>query len=270
VGKREMWFDVTTGVRQGSVLSPLLFIILMDQVIRKANNFACMDQESDIFAYADDIGLITCSVVELQTKLEAWNQSLTEHGLKLNKVKSEVMVVSRVPQTISISIEGEQLKQTHQFKYLGMDFDRGAIKETAINERISKYSANVGLLYPLLKDKHIPTTCKVAIYISVLRPVLLYGCESWTLTSKFKSKVQAAEMRVLRLIKGVTRRDRLRNDDIRNELEVQNILTYIEETQLRWYGHVKRMKDERAPLKWLRWKPSGKRPTGRPRKRWME
>jgi len=50
------------------------------------------------------------------------------------------------------------------------------------------------------------------------------------------SKVQAAEMRVLRLIKDVTRRDRLQNEDVRKELGVYSILDYIEQPQLRWYG----------------------------------
>jgi len=85
-----------------------------------------------------------------------------------------------------------------------------------------------------------------------------------------RSRIQAAEMRVLRLIKRVTRRDRLRNENIRAELNVKDILQYIEETQLRWYGHVRRMSDSRTPQRWLQWKPSTTRPRGRPRKRWMD
>ena len=104
----------------------------------------------------------------------------------------------------------------------------------------------------------------------LLRPVLLYGFEPWTLTSVLISKIQAAEMHVLRLIKGVTRRDRLRNVDIRKELKVKNILTIIEESQLRWYGHMRRMDDTQIPKKLFNWRPKTKRPTGRPRKRWIE
>ena len=63
-------------------------------------------------------------------------------------------------------------------------------------------------------------------------------------------------MRVLKLIKGVTCRDRLRNEDIRKELDVKSILQHVEETQLRWFGHVKRMSDDRTAHQWLQWKPS--------------
>ena len=72
------------------------------------------------------------------------------------------------------------------------------------------------MLYPLMKDRNIPRKVKTLIYISILTPVLIYGHESWTLTSKTRSQIQAAEMKILRLIKGVARLDRLRNEDIRS------------------------------------------------------
>ena len=77
-------------------------------------------------------------------------------------------------------------------------------------------------------------------------------------------------MKVLRTIRGVTRMDRLRNDQIRSDLSVKPLLKEIEERKLRWYGHVKRMDEERLPKRYLEWKPQGKRPVGRPRKRWMD
>ena len=75
---------------------------------------------------------------------------------------------------------------------------------------------------------------------------------------------------MLRLIKGVTRRDRLRNEDIRAELQVKSILQFIEEARLRWYGHVRRMSNSRTAQRWLEWKPNTARLRGRPRKRWMD
>ena len=130
-------------------------------------------------------------------------------GLKLNKAKSEVMVVSRLPETMRITANGRELNQVEKFKYLGVVYDSTAIKETAVNDRINKYSMNVGLLHPVLKVRYVPCAVNVQIDILILRQILTFGCEAWTLTSAAKSKVHAAEMRVLRLIKGVTRRDRL-------------------------------------------------------------
>ena len=77
-------------------------------------------------------------------------------------------------------------------------------------------------------------------------------------------------MGVLRLIKGVTRLDRLWNEDIRKELDIDSILDLVERRQLRWYGNVKRMADHRYPKRFLEMIPEGRRPVGRPRMWWLD
>ncbi len=90
------------------------------------------------------------------------------------------------------------------------------------------------LLYPILKDKHVPTKCKLIVYNTLAIPILLYGAEWWwTLTTKLESKIQAAEMRVLRIIRSVTRRDKMRNVQIREELEVTPLLEDVDRARLR-------------------------------------
>ena len=133
-----------------------------------------------------------------------------------------------------------------------------------MDKRIAKYNSSFGALYPLRKEKYIPRKCKLEIYRTMLKPILLYGAESWVLDTRAQSKLQGAEKRVLRAIKGVTRRDRVRNLDIRRELRVEPLLEEIERIQLRWFGHVMRMTDNRLPKKYLLWQPSGSRPVGRP------
>lgn len=162
------------------------------------------------------------------------------------------------------------MKLVEDFKYLGVIVNERCFMEKEITKRIESYTNNLRLMYPLLKERLIPSRVKVIIYKTILRPVLTYGSETWTLTTRLKSKIQAAEMRVLRLIKGVTRRDRLSNDDIRNELNIESILEFVERNQLRWYGHVMRMEEERYPAKYYQWQPREKRPVGRPRKRWRD
>ena len=77
-------------------------------------------------------------------------------------------------------------------------------------------------------------------------------------------------MKVLRLIRRVTRLDKLRNTRIQEELGVTPILDIVEKNKLRWYGHVQRMEENRYPKKALNWTPHGRRPVGRPRMRWMK
>ncbi|XP_076029803.1 uncharacterized protein LOC143018329 [Oratosquilla oratoria] len=169
----------------------------------------------------------------------------------------------------NVEINGVPIRQKESVKYLEVTWDGKSKYESAVEARIAAYSQNLGLLYLLMKDRNVPTAVKIVIYKSILRLILTYGCEYLTLTTKTSSKVQAAEMREMRLIKGVTRFDHRRNDTIRQELAVESILEFVERAQLRWFGHVERMDQERTPKRWIYWTPTGKRPVGRPRKRWI-
>jgi hypothetical protein len=266
-GSDSGWFQVRTGVKQGGVLSPLLFVIYMDSVLRSV----CTNEDNEItLAYADDIALVTDSEEALQAALNRWNERLEMSGLRMNKTKTEVMVVGRNREVLGISVDGNALKQASDFCYLGVSFNEENTQDKEINSRISKYNSNVHMLYPLLKDKNVPSKCKVLIYTTILKPILIYGAECWSLTTKTGSKLQAAEMKVLRLIKGVTKRDRLTNVFIRDQLHITSLLEEIERSKLRWFGHVKRMEESRSARRFMEWEPGGRRPVGRPRKRWAD
>ena len=261
------YFDINTGVRQGSVLSPLLFVIYFNHVFV---NIKREDYQAECFGYADDVAQTADSRDKLQDIMNQWDRELTKAGLKLSYTKTEYMQVGRDIDAGDITVNGHVLKKTDNFTYLGSKMTSNNLMEEEVNNRIAKFTRNLMALYPLMKEKEIPKDVKVCIYATVLRPVLLYGSETWTLTTKLKSRIQATEMRVLRLIYGVTRRDRIRNTNIRQTLKVESVLTIIERNQLRWYGHVQRMPDTRDTKRIHKWKPKRKRPTGRPRKRWED
>jgi len=81
-------------------------------------------------------------------------------------------MVSRVPETLHITDNEKELKQVEELTYVGVVYDSTAIKETAVNNRINKYTMNVGLLYPLLKDRYVPRAVKVLIYTTMLKLIL--------------------------------------------------------------------------------------------------
>ncbi len=96
----------------------------------------------------------------------------------------------------------------------------------------------------------MPKKRKLIIYEQIMRPILIYGSETWTLTTRLKSQIQAAEMKVLRLIYGVTRLNRIRNDVIREDLKVTSNVKLIERNRRRWYGHIQRLSPERYPKRY--------------------
>lgn len=72
----------------------------------------------------------------------------------------------------------------------------------------------------------------------VVRPGLVYGCESWTLTTNNKGKVVAAEMKLLRRTKGIIKRGRINNQTVISKLNVKPIELVIAKRQLSWLVHV--------------------------------
>ena len=108
-------------------------------------------------------------------------------------------------------MEGDKLYQSECYTHLGVNVGGNNLQEVGINNRIAKYNSNVGIVYPLLRDRSIPRRCKIIIYQSIQKPIIMSGSEVWSLTTKTESRLQAAEMRVLRVIMGVTRKVQMRN-----------------------------------------------------------
>ena len=107
------------------------------------------------------------------------------------------------------------------------------------------------------------------IYQTIYLPTLLYGCETWPRAATTDSQIQAAEMKYLRRVANKTRFDRERNSKIREEVGVRPAMDMIEEKQLKWYGHVKRMGPERITRRVVEAREWEKRSRGRPRKTWL-
>jgi hypothetical protein len=117
-------------------------------------------------------------------------------------------------------------------------------------------------------------TCK--IYRTIILPVVLYGCESWSLTLREECRLRVFENRVLRRL-FVPKRDevsgewkRLHSGELYALYSTSNIIRVIKSRRLRWAGHVARMGERRGAYRALVEKPEGRRPLGRPRRRWEE
>jgi len=107
-------------------------------------------------------------------------------------------------------------------------------------------------------------------------PVVLYGCETWSLTLREKRKLRVFENMVLRRIFGprrdeVTRELRIMHNEELNDLySSPNIVRVIKSRRMRRAGHVAHMGEERGVYRVLLGKPEGRRPLGRPRRRWVD
>ena len=266
--KNERWFNVASGVKQGSVLSPLLFIAYLDNILKKVNSEE--REKMKTLGYADDICHWEKDQDAIGTVIDRYDRAFKEAGMMMNKEKTEVLSFGRDTTEIHVQIGGDTIRQVDQAKYLDVKIYREAGNKLEITERIAKYSQQVSMLQPILRDRLISKEVKKTIYNTILKPILLYGSESWVLTTKDESRLQAAEMKVIRTIMGKTKKDRIRSEVLRRELGVSPLLKDIQLNGLRWLGHVQRMDASRIPRMAYDWRPEGRRPAGRPRKRWKD
>jgi hypothetical protein len=113
---------------------------------------------------------------------------------------------------------------------------------------------------------------KPKIYRTVFLPVILYGCETWSLTLGEEHRLRVFENRVLRRIFGPKREEdgswrKLHNDELHSLYSSSNIVEVIKSRRMRWTAHVARMGEGRGVYRVLVGRPEGKRPLGRPRRR---
>ncbi|TWW62282.1 hypothetical protein D4764_04G0009290 [Takifugu flavidus] len=117
----------------------------------------------------------------------------------------------------------------------------------------------------IVVKRELSRKAKLSIYQSIFVPTLTYGHELWVMTERTRSRVQAAEMSFLRWVAGLSLRDRVRSYAIREELGVDPLLLRVERSQMKW---LVRMPPGRLPGEVFRARPSGRRPSGRPRTCW--
>ena len=99
---------------------------------------------------------------------------------------------------------------------------------------------------------------------------MLYGAETWPIKRAQESKLEVAEMRMLRWMLGVTRRDKVRNSLIRGTAKVTEVTKKVQERRMQWFGHIKRREEEYVGRRILDMEVEGRRQRGRPKKRWKD
>jgi hypothetical protein len=126
-----------------------------------------------------------------------------------------------------------------------------------------------------LSSRLISKNLKIKIHKTVILPVVLYGCETLSLTLREEHRLRVFENRVLRRIFGPKREEdgslgKLHNDELHSLYSSPNIVRVIKSRRMKWARHVARMWEGRGVYRVLVGRPVGKRPLGRPRRRWED
>ena len=236
-------FNVEVSLHQGSALSPYLFLILMDVQTERVSKEA---PESMLFA--DGIVLCGDKDVDMTEYLESWRKALEERGMRVSRPKTQFMDFSFEQNTQGnrpqVKIRDEEVERVTHFKYLGTSIEGEGGMETDIAKRVGAGWMNWKKCSGVLCDKRTPVKLKGMVYRTFVRPAMLYGAETWANTKRQESRIELNEMRMLRWMCGVTRKDKIRNEPIRGTTKVVQASRKITERILKWYGHDMRMEED--------------------------
>ena len=279
------WFNVKVGLRQGCVMSPWLFNIFMDGVMKEvrersreigASLWDCergTEWMVEWLMFADDTVLIGDSEEKLQELVNEFERVCKRRKLTVNVNKSKVMRVGKDREEIglNVSMNDIRMEEVESYRYLGVDISADGRMVEEVSHRIGEARKVSGALQKLWKKRHIAQQAKIGMYEGIVEPSLMYGCEAWVLNVRERRKVESVESDSLRRICGVGRLDRVPNVEIRRRCNRGvNVGEKIDGGVLRWFGHIERMGEERLVRKVYDSEVRGRRGRGRPRKCWED
>ena len=216
--------------------------------------------------FADDIVLIATSLDQAQVMLQQLNDESIKVGLKLNLSKTKIM--TNIDDDRDVKIGDTVIERVENYVYLGHKLKLGLGNQMAeVKRRIGLGWAAFGKLRMIFKSK-MNNSLKRKVFDSCVLPVLTYGAETLTLTKASENKLRVTQRAMERSMLGISLRDKMTNQWIRQQTKVVDIMERIASLKWNWAGHIARMTDERWTRNIMNWRPPTTRRMGRPPERW--
>lgn len=253
------------GVRQGCILSPLLFLVVIDEILSNSIDenprrgilwhTIRMEHLEDL-DFADDVAYMSTRHADMQAKIDDVNAYSNVAGLKINVGKTKSMAINSVRPT-EFTIDGQLVESVNAFQYLGSNISPDGGAKGDVKNRIAKARAAFA------------SHTKIWIFNSNVKSVLLYGCETWLVSQAITRKLQTFINRCLRNIMRVWWPNNwMSNDRLWELCDQKPVDIEIRERKWKWIGHTLRKDANEVCREALDWNPQGSRRRGRPRGTW--
>ena len=177
-------FKIGKGVCQGCILSPCLFNLYSEYIIQNAwqeevqAGIKISGRNINNLRYADSTTLMAESKKELKSFLMKVKEESEKVGLKFNIQKTKIMASGPIT---SWQIDGETIEMVRDFILGGFKITADGDYSHEIKRRLVLGRKTMTNLESILKSRDITLSTKVCIVKAVVFPVVMYGCESWTI-----------------------------------------------------------------------------------------
>lgn len=212
-GQRSDWFDVSCGLRQGCILSPLLFNLFVNDLIEaialKASGRGVKldgtDTEVGVAAYADDVVLLAASEQDLQYMLDMVHRWCRRWRMVINIDKTKVIhfrtkAQHRTPFVFTCG--GDTLQTVDRYKYLGLVLSEHLDYAVTANVVSKSASRALGLLISKVKASGgVPYACFTKLYDALVQPIIDYGAAVWG--NKEFTSITSVQARACRFFLGL-------------------------------------------------------------------
>ena len=267
------WFQIGKGVHEGCILSPCLFNLYAEYIMQNAglaeaqSGIKIAGRNINNLRNADDTTLTAEMEEELRSLLTKVKEESKKGGLKFNIQKMKI--IASVPIT-SWQIDGETMETVTDFIFLGSKITADGDCSHEIKRRLFLGRKAMTNLDSVLKSSDISLPTKVHLVKAMVFPVVMYGCESWTVKKAERRRIDAFELwcwrRLLRVPWTARRSSQSILKEISPGISLEGMLLKL---KLQYFGHLMRRLDSLENTLLLGG-VGGRRRRGRQRMRWLD